>query len=137
MGLFIFFQLLVNMALISAMGWLFWKRRDLFTQPATDEQVIQKWKQEWELEKQNYEQQLALQLRSMKLLYEQTKKLLEEKQASLYSVVPSQEETEIKAVLQDKPHLNIPTLTEFEVQKTRLKQEVPLDLKSILSEQLC
>jgi hypothetical protein len=137
MGFFIFFQMVINAALVSALAWLYLKRRDLFTQPAADEQILEKWKKEWELEKQNQEQQLSMQLRSMRLLCEQTKKMIEEKQTAFNIFPISQEENEIRQALQDKTESVIPTLNEFEAQKQKLRQESPLDLKSILNDQLC
>jgi hypothetical protein len=47
------------------------------------------------------------------------------------------EENELKNLVSEKPQAVIPTLIEFEAQKERLKQDSNLDLRSLLSDQLC
>jgi len=137
MGFLTLLQWMLNLGCASILGWLLWRRRDLFTAAPTEQHILQKWKEEWALEKENQEQQIAMQVRSLRLLCEQTKKLLEEKQNSLTIFPSSQEENEIRRALQEKAEPIIPTLSEFEAQKQRLRQEAPLDLKTILNQQLC
>lgn len=129
MAFFITLQILFDLAVV---GYVIWSH---FYKEA--ESVTDSWKKEWEAEKQNYEQQVAMQLRSMRLLTEQTKKLMEEKSWAMTAFPVSQEETELKQMVSEKTAGAIPTLTEFETQKERLKHETPLDLKTLLSEQLC
>lgn len=141
MGLFIFFQIVLDLVMIGAGAWA-WiylnKPKFLTTLNQTNNtELFEQWKKEWELEKENQAQQLAIQLRSIRLLYEQTKKLLDEK-SNMFSNFPvSQEENELKHLVLEKSQPVIPTLIEFEAQKDRLRQESNLDLKSLLSDQLC
>lgn len=129
MAFFITLQILFDFAVVGYVVWSHFYRKE--------ESASDSWKKEWEAEKQNYEQQVAMQLRSMRLLTEQTKKLMEEKSWAMTAFPVSQEETELKQMVSEKPLGAIPTLTEFETQKERLKHETTLDLKTLLSEQLC
>lgn len=139
MGLFIFFQMLLNFGLIGAGIWLYRNRPEFFTQlvQAERSEPFEEWKKQWEVEKENQAQQLAIQIRSIRLLYDQTKKLLEEKATAFPNFPVSQEENELKHLILEKAQPVIPTLVEFEAQKDRLRQESNLDLKSLLSDQLC
>jgi len=135
MALFISFQILFNLATVAAVVWFVLRRGEhqmgsALSHPHTD------WKKEWELEKESFQQQIAVQLRSIKLLQEQTKKLIDEKQNAWPSLPPSVEESEIKALLNEKSASVIPTLAEFEAQKEKLIHENPFDLKSVLTHQL-
>ncbi|MFM8270293.1 MAG: hypothetical protein ACKN9V_08910 [Pseudomonadota bacterium] len=139
MGLFIFFQILFDGVVIALGAWIYFNKHQ-FVIPTTkpsDSKLFEEWKNEWEIEKQNQAQQLSMQLRSIRLLYEQTKKILDEKVTALSNFPISQEENELKHLVMEKPQPAIPTLVEFEAQKDRLKQESNLDLKSLLSDQLC
>jgi len=138
MGILILLQLVFDVAVVGAAVWLFLNKREwLMASSETSTEAFEQWKKDWELEKQNQAQQLAVQLRSIRLLFEQTKKLVDEK-ANAFSAFPvSQEENELKHLVLEKNPPMIPTLIEFEAQKNRLKQETPLDLKSLLAEQLC
>jgi len=134
---FIIFQMLLNVGLLAVGYWIYSNNPKLFERQNVNHSASDHWRKEWELEKQNHEQQLALQLRSMRSLYDQTKRLLEEKQALLSPFPPSHEETEIKSLVIERAQPEIPTLAEFEQEKERLRHEPPLDLKTILKEQLC
>jgi hypothetical protein len=138
MGLFIFFQVVFDIAFIGAAIWIYLNKSEFLgatSQPHT--QLLEQWKKDWELEKENQAQQLSMQLRSIRLLYEQTKRLVDEKLTTFSQFPISQEENELKNLVSEKPQPTIPTLIEFEVQKERLKQESNLDLSSLLSDQLC
>jgi hypothetical protein len=138
MGLFIFFQVVFDLAVIGSAAWIYLNRRQLLaTTSQPDAQLLEKWKKDWELEKENQAQQLSMQLRSIRLLYEQTKKLVDERLTSFSQFPISQEENELKNLVSEKLQPVIPTLIEFEAQKERLKQESNLDLRSLLSDQLC
>ncbi|NDC24047.1 MAG: hypothetical protein EB078_04205 [Proteobacteria bacterium] len=139
MAWFVFFQMLFNLGLIATGYWFYTKKKFIFSQQSQSptQTLVEEWKKNWEAERQNSEQQLAIQLRSMRNLYDQTKRLLEEKQALLSPFPASQEEREIKSFVQEKAVPEIPTLADFELEKERLKQESPLDLRTILKEQLC
>lgn len=139
MGLFIFFQIVLDLVMIGAGAWIYLNKPKFLTtlNQTNNTELFEQWKKEWELEKENQAQQLAIQLRSIRLLYEQTKKLLDEK-SNMFSNFPvSQEENELKHLVLEKSQPVIPTLIEFEAQKDRLRQESNLDLKSLLSDQLC
>jgi hypothetical protein len=138
MGLFIFFQVVFDLAVIGAAIWIYFNKSEFLaatSQP--DTQLLEQWKKDWELEKENQAQQLSMQLRSIRLLYEQTKKLVDEKLTTFSQFPVSQEENELKNLVSEKPQPTIPTLIEFEAQKERLKQDSNLDLRSLLSDQLC
>jgi hypothetical protein len=138
MGLFIFFQVVFDLAVIGAAIWIYFNKSEFLaatSQP--DSQLLEQWKKDWELEKENQAQQLSMQLRSIRLLYEQTKKLVDEKLTTFSQFPVSQEENELKNLVSEKPQPTIPTLIEFEAQKERLKQDSNLDLRSLLSDQLC
>jgi hypothetical protein len=138
MGLFIFFQVVFDTAVIGAAIWIYLNKSEFLaatSQP--DTQLLEQWKKDWELEKENQAQQLSMQLRSIRLLYEQTKKLVDEKLTTFSQFPVSQEENELKNLVSEKPQPTIPTLIEFEAQKERLKQDSNLDLRSLLSDQLC
>ena len=138
MGLFIFFQVVFDIAVIGAAIWIYLNKSEFLaatSQP--DTQLLEQWKKDWELEKENQAQQLSMQLRSIRLLYEQTKKLVDEKLTTFSQFPVSQEENELKNLVSEKPQPTIPTLIEFEAQKERLKQDSNLDLRSLLSDQLC
>jgi len=138
MGLFIFFQVVFDIAVIGSAIWIYLNKSELLaatSQP--DSQLLEQWKKDWELEKENQAQQLSMQLRSIRLLYEQTKKLVDEKLTTFSQFPVSQEENELKNLVSEKPQPTIPTLIEFEAQKERLKQDSNLDLRSLLSDQLC
>lgn len=137
MMLFIIFQMMLNVGLLAVGYWIYSNNPKLFSRQDGNHSALDQWRKEWELEKQNQEQQLAVQLRSMRSLYDQTKRLLDEKQALLSPFPPSYEETEIKSLVIERVQPEIPTLAEFELEKERLRHEPPLDLKSILKEQLC
>jgi len=138
MGLFIFFQVVFDIAVMGAAIWTYLNKSEFLaatSQP--DTQLLEQWKKDWELEKENQAQQLSMQLRSIRLLYEQTKKLVDEKLTTFSQFPVSQEENELKNLVSEKPQPTIPTLIEFEAQKERLKQDSNLDLRSLLSDQLC
>ncbi len=138
MGLFIFFQVVFDIAVIGAAIWIYLNKSEFLaatSQP--DTQLLEQWKKDWELEKENQAQQLSMQLRSIRLLYEQTKKLVDEKLTTFSQFPVSQEENELKNLVSEKPQPTIPTLIEFEAQKERLKQDSNLDLRSLLADQLC
>jgi hypothetical protein len=138
MGLFIFFQVVFDTAVIGAAIWIYLNKSEFLaatSQP--DTQLLEQWKKVWELEKENQAQQLSMQLRSIRLLDEQTKKLVDEKLTTFSQFPVSQEENELKNLVSEKPQPTIPTLIEFEAQKERLKQDSNLDLRSLLSDQLC
>jgi len=138
MGLFIFFQVLLDLALIGGAVWFYLNKREILTETVQpNAQVLEQWRKEWELEKENQAQQLAMQLRSIRLLFEKTKKLVDEKLITFSQFPISQEENELKHLIAEKSQPTIPTLIEFEAQKERLKHETNLDLKSLLSDQLC
>ncbi|NBX76649.1 MAG: hypothetical protein EBQ92_08850 [Proteobacteria bacterium] len=138
MGLFIFFQVVFDLAVIGTAIWIYLNKKELLTvSNQADSQLLEEWKKSWELEKETQAQQLSLQLRSIRLLYEQTKKLVDEKVTNFSQFPVSQEENELKTLVSEKPQPAIPTLIEFEAQKERLKQDSNLDLRSLLSDQLC
>ncbi len=136
MVLFISFQILFNLATIAGVAWVFFRKGHGSSIGNRSESVSSNWRSEWEAEREAFQQQLMVQLRSVKLFGEQTRKLLEEKQMAWPSLPPSLEESEIKNLVRDRPEPVIPTLAEFEAQKAKMVQENPLDLKSLLTEQL-
>jgi len=101
-------------------------------------EVAPNWKSEWELEKKSLEEHFSVQLRSMKLLYEQTKKTLEAKEWELHQQLPlSLEETELRHVVSHQKPAPVVTLDQFEKEKMAFNAKCTLDLKTLLSNQLC
>ena len=96
------------------------------------------WKVQWEEEKKSLEEQFSVQLRSMRLLYEQTQKVLHEKQMELHQLFPpSMEETELQHLTSQHKTSPLFTIDQFEREKSEFNARCSLDLKSLLSEQLC
>lgn len=95
-------------------------------------------KTDWESERKALEERFSVQLRSMRLLYEQTQKVLEDKQWELHKKFPpSVEESELKQALSfSDPAAPLLTLDQFEKEKDQFNSQCSLDLKSLLSEQL-
>jgi len=96
------------------------------------------WKAEWDEEKKALEERFSVQLRSMRLLYEQTQKLMDEKQLELNRLFPpSLEETELQHLMNQQKIDPLLTLDQFEKEKSEFNAKCTLDLKTLLSEQLC
>lgn len=137
MGFLIFCQIIFDIAVVGAAIWFYLNKQELLgASSSTGSNGAEQWRKEWDVEKDNYSQQLTVQLRSIRLLYEQAKKLLDEKSTGYFVFPMSQEENELKNLVMEKTETVIPTLIEFEAQKNRLKQESSLDLKTLLTEQL-
>lgn len=96
------------------------------------------WRAQWEEEKKALTEQFSMQLRSMRLLCEKTQKMLEEREwESRKNFPPSSEENELKHLVSQSPLGHCVSLDEFEREKKEFGARHSLDLKKLLSEQLC
>lgn len=96
------------------------------------------WRAQWEEEKKVLTEQFSMQIRSMRLLCERTQKMLEEKEWDFRkNFPPSSEENELKHLLSQSQLGHCVSLDEFEREKNEFNAKHSLDLKKLLSEQLC
>jgi hypothetical protein len=132
--------------MVSALAFLLWRvQRRLGTYLAEDRvtaglNVLEARLQEWDGEARDRKEKIVAQLRILQRICDKAKEILEQNQTQGASQAISVEENELKA-LASEPALpdetqSIPTLQQVEETKKRLKQEMALDLRSLLREQL-
>jgi hypothetical protein len=90
---------------------------------------------EWETMMQEYRDRCDDSLKRLHHICEQANRILQQNKSA--PAIPSREENELKEVLSVKPAVQkIPSLEQIENTRIRLKKDIPLDLKTLLKDQL-
>lgn len=132
---------------VAVLGWLAYvwidrknrvavstERAELSSADAMD--MIQKARVEIQNEMSQYRGQMTEQLKVLRGICDQARRILDGKQSIPQAFPPSQEENELKNFVAKKPEGRIPTLGDLESTRKRLRTESSLDLRSLLKEQL-
>lgn len=103
-----------------------------------ESKIQSNWQVQWEEEKRAMVERFSTQLRSMRLLYEKTQKILDEREWDFRkSFPPSLEENELRHLVNQSPLGHCVSLDAFEKEKNEFSAKHSLDLKKLLTEQLC
>lgn len=134
------------LVIISALVFVVWRLQRRFTHLLAEDRVtaglniLEARLQEWDGDARDRKERALQHLRSLQKICEKAKEILEQNQTHAAAQPISLEENELKALVAE-PALpdetqSIPTLQQVEETKKRLKQEIALDLRSLLREQL-
>ena len=99
-------------------------------------QVIQQRAGEWEKAAQQNKTRAEQQLRALARICEQANQTLSRAKLHNGSLVPSEEENELRAFSAPTDEEKIPSLEQIQKTRKRIKNEMALSLKALLSEQL-
>ena len=135
-------QWMLNFAFLSAFVWRHFQDKKVKTHPI-DEKIrlamieADTRLRNWEIELKNSRTRFEEQTRSLESLTDQVNRLLKQGKLNQFSFPQSAEEQELKGALQSTHEpAQIPTLHQIENTKRRLKTESPLDLRTLLKDQL-
>lgn len=144
MSIWFIFQWLFDVAVMGWLGWVWLERRNRVAE--SDQQstitsedtlrLLTQAREEIRSEMAQYRGQIAEQLKVLRGVCEQARRILDGKQSIPQAFPPSQEENELKNIVVRKPEGKIPTLGDLESTRQRLRTESSLDLKTLLKEQL-
>ena len=110
------------------------KHSSLATQEISPSTLLQEKSAEWELEIQKYREKFEESLKTLHGICEQANRILRQNKPLIS--LHSREENELKEASLEKPSQKIPSLEQIENTKIRLKSDIPIDLKTLLKDQL-
>ncbi len=143
-------QLLLDMALIAALAW-WWLDRVNRTKDRVSSEQMNDSVNQWEMRLRGFEEELAdyrakmqAQLAVLTKMGEEAKEILIRGRHRITAFPPSSEEEELRLIAgsavtissEDLAHSKIPTLSEVERTRERLRSDLTVDLKTLLKDQL-